>query len=213
MIDRSEWLEDKQRLGEILSRDEYSQHLKERTGDSGLIKEGMRWLWDKFIGLFPPAADWSDEAANVGMYVLLGIVLLALIWAIYWFCKQIIRQGNVRRRKTIVDSSEMALTYEQYASMARQAKAEGRIRESIRCSFLMLLFYMEQQNWIRIEKWKTDWDYCDELERSRASAVPLFQRSALLFEQVWYGNEPADPDSFLAFQRDIDALMAEKEAI
>jgi len=211
MIDRAELLKDKQRLGEILSQDDYTKYLKEQSDISSPLQRWLGWLLDQLIGLFP-SGHWTEGAASVVSYALLGAVLLALCVAIYWFSRQIVFQGNARRRKTLVGSSEMALTYEQYATMAKLAKAEGRIRESIRCSFLSLLFYMEQAGWIRIEKWKTDWDYCDELERNRARAVPLFQRSALLFERVWYGNEPADDDSFLAFQRDIDALIAEREA-
>lgn len=209
MIDKAELLKDKQRLEEILSRDEYTKYVKEQA--SSAHKGWLESLLDRLIGLFP-SVHWPEGAAMVGAYALLGAVLLGLCAAIYWFSRQIVFQGNARRRKTPVGLSEMALTYEQYAEMAKEAHAEGRIRESIRCSYLSLLFYMEQEGWIRIEKWKTDWDYRDELERSRANAVPHFQRSALLFERVWYGNEPADEDSFLGFQRDIDALIAAREA-
>jgi len=209
MIDQAELLNDKQRLGEILSRDEYTRYLKEQQ--SSPHKGWLESLWDWLIGLFP-SVNWPEGAAKVGAYALLGAVLIVLCAAIYWFSRQIVFQGNAQRLKTPVGLSEMALTFEQYAKMAKEAHAEGRIRESIRCSYLSLLFYMEQEGWIRIEKWKTDWDYRDELERNRANAVPHFQRSALLFERVWYGHEPADEDSFLDFQRDIDALIAVKEA-
>ncbi|TVX99816.1 DUF4129 domain-containing protein [Cohnella terricola] len=207
MIDRAELLKDKQRLGEILSRDEYTKYLKESVPHKGWLES----LWDGLVELFS-FVHWPEGTAKVGAYALLGVVAIVLCGAIYWFSRQIVFQGNARRLKTPVGLSEMALTYGQYAKMAKEAHSEGRIRESIRCSYLSLLFYMEQEGWIRIEKWKTDWDYRDELERSRANAVPYFQRSALLFERVWYGNEPADEASFLDFQRDIDELIAVREA-
>ena len=209
MIDRSELLEDKRKLGEILSRDEFARYVHEQA--SGPRKGGVETLLDWVIERFP-AFHGADDAAIVGLFALLAAVSVALCWGIYWFSRQLVFQGKTRRHMAPVGSSELELTYEQYAAMAKAAHAEGKIRESIRCSYLSLLFYMEQAGWIRIEKWKTDWDYRDELERSRASAVPYFQRSALLFERVWYGHEPADEDSFLGFQRDIDALIAEREA-
>jgi len=209
MIDRSELLEDKQRLGEILSRDEFTRSTHEQT--SSPSKGWLEALLDWVIDLFP-SFPGAEGVVSVGLFLVLGAVLLALCWAIYWFSRQVVFHGNIRRYQAPVGLSEMALTYEQYAAMARAAHAEGKVRESIRCSYLSLLFYMERAGWIRIEKWKTDWDYRDELERSRADAVPYFQRSALLFERVWYGHEPADEDSFLGFQRDIDALIAEREA-
>lgn len=209
MIDRSELLEDKQRLGEILSRDEFTRYAHEQS--SSPSKGWWEALLDWVIDLFP-SFPGAEGMVSVGLFLVLGAVLAALFWAIYWFSRQIVFHGNIRRYQTPVGLSEMALTYEQYAAMAKAAHAEGKIRESIRCSYLSLLFYMERAGWIRIEKWKTDWDYRDELERSRANAVPYFQRSALLFERVWYGHEPVDEDSFLGFQRDIDALIAERGA-
>ncbi|WP_276353059.1 DUF4129 domain-containing protein [Cohnella caldifontis] len=211
MAERSDFLEDKRRLGEILSRDEYTAYLQDHGGHARPHASVWTWLWDKAAGLFP-SARWPEGAASAATYALLGAVLIALCGAIYWFSRQVAFQREAKRRKALVGPSEIAMTYEQYAAMAKQAKSEGRIRESIRCSFLSLLFLMEHEGWIRIENWKTDWDYRDELERNRANAVPLFQRNAVLFERVWYGNEPADEDSFLAIQRDIDALAAVREA-
>ncbi len=209
MSDRSELLEDKQRLGEILSRDEFTRYVHEQTSSprKGWLEALVDWAVDRF-----PSLHGANSVVIVGLFVVLGAVLVALCWAIYGFSRQIAYNGKTRRHKAPVGASEMALTYEQYAAMAKAAHAEGKIRESIRCSYLSLLFYLERAGWIRIEKWKTDWDYRDELERNRANAVPYFQRSALLFERVWYGHEPADDESFQGFQRDIAALIAEREA-
>ncbi|WP_394297946.1 DUF4129 domain-containing protein [Gordoniibacillus kamchatkensis] len=70
----------------------------------------------------------------------------------------------------------------------------------------------EQQGWIRIERWKTNRDYADELRRGDAARLAeRFRAGAAEFERVWYGNEPAGAERFAAFYALVTGLLAERE--
>ncbi|MFP3514225.1 DUF4129 domain-containing protein, partial [Peribacillus sp. SIMBA_075] len=73
---------------------------------------------------------------------------------------------------------EKIRAYTNYLQDAREQGKEGKWREGERSLFLALLVYMQTKAWIRIEKWKTNWEYADELQLNQPRAEELFRRHA-----------------------------------
>jgi uncharacterized protein with ATP-grasp and redox domains len=55
---------------------------------------------------------------------------------------------------------------------------------------------LDDQQRIKVEKWKTNWEYASELANSEITLVSLFHDCSTLFERTWYGNEAVDQDEF-----------------
>ncbi|MBP1990891.1 DUF4129 domain-containing protein [Paenibacillus eucommiae] len=185
--------EDKEKLKQILSKDEYTAYTR---SEGWSFRELLRWLWRKFLGLFPDL-QMSKGVGSLLTYGLLLIVLAVIVFAIYWFSKQLLRQGRVRMRSYLPEG-ELSRSYSYYWQQAAEYGAAGNWREGIRSVFLSLLFYLEAQKHIRVEKWKTNWEYADELAGAEPSLVPLLHDCSLLFERVWYGKQEANEAIFAA---------------
>jgi hypothetical protein len=177
--------ESKRRLEEILTKDEYTFYLQaEDKSFWDFLKPIGRWLRSLL-----PDIHVSEGTGAAMAYGLMVLALLVVIYAIYWFSKQLIRQGRVRRQAAYLPEDATIRSYDYYWSEALRLGNSRMWREGVRCGFLALLFYLEDQERIRVEKWKTNWEYASELNDSAPSLAPVFEESSLLFERIWYGNE------------------------
>ncbi|RAV16438.1 DUF4129 domain-containing protein [Paenibacillus contaminans] len=200
--------DDKERLRDILEGGEYKAYYD--SGGESLWDIFGRWLRKLFD--FFPALHVSDGTGSVIAYGLAAVVFFMLVWAIYWFSKQIVRHGRVRPGKPLLTDEELTWSLRDYMQKAEALKAEGAWRESVRFLFLALLFYMQERSWVTVEKWKTNWEYGEELQRSREGLVPLFRSSAGLFDRVWYGKEPINEADLTAFYEQVRSTVRETEA-
>ncbi len=64
---------------------------------------------------------------------------------------------------------------------------------------------------IRVEKWKTNWEYAEELGSSASSLVPLFHDSSVLFERIWYGKEVVTEEQFTSMYEQVARVIGREE--
>jgi len=192
--------DDKQQLLDILQQDEYTVYHHEHGSSS--------WGWlgkllEKIASWFPDL-HFADGSGQIGSYIVLLVVLALAGYGIYWFSRQWV--GHRRYRKTALwRPEEPSRSYEDYWRQAAELATAGAWREGLRQVYLALLFYLEAQGRLRVEMWKTNWEYAAEL--ANAPEVPLFRESSLLFDRVWYGHEEATEERFLALQGQVGGLL------
>lgn len=198
--------DDKEQLLQILKQEEYTAYEAK--------KNGSLWSWlepvfRKIRSLLPH----FEVSESVTDWLTIGIAILLLgiaAFAIYWFLKQIIWQKRVRS-ETFLPQGEVSRSYRYYWQQASDFKGIGDWREGVRSVFLSLLFYMEDARLIRVEKWKTNWEYAEELRGTASSLVSLFQESSLLFERIWYGQEAVTEQQFIWLYEQAARVIARKE--
>lgn len=198
--------EDKEKLKAILSKDEYTAYMQK---DHAAWWDLLRPLWRKLRSMLP---DWNmpQGTGTLLSYGLIAIVLVLIALAIYWFSKQILRQGRIHT-KSFLPVGEISRSYSYYWQQAAEYSESGNWREGVRSVFLTLLFYLEARKQIRVEPWKTNWEYAAELADSDPAFIRLFTDCSLLFEQIWYGNVETTHKAFASIY-DRVALLLEKEA-
>lgn len=197
---------DKQQLQRILEQHEYTVY-HQASGNSlwAWIKKLLRQLWD----LLPPL-HLSNGAGETVTSILAFIVLALLSWTIYWFVKQIVRQGRYNKKLELSDI-ELTWAWHDYLLKAEAFHSEGAWREGVRYVFLGLLFYLHEKEWVSIEKWKTNGEYGEELKSRRGLWMPLFQGSAKLFDQVWYGKAFIDEAGLRSFLDEVQEMIRDSE--
>ena len=91
-----------------------------------------------------------------------------------------------------------------WMKLGREMLSRGELRLALRAFYLSSLASLADRNLVSLARFKSNRDYQRELER-RAHALPgvvsMFGNNVGVFEQVWYGDHPADPllvDEFLA---------------
>ncbi|NEW09219.1 DUF4129 domain-containing protein [Paenibacillus sp. SYP-B3998] len=183
--------QDKEQLQNILNQDEYTAYaIKEH----GSLREWLKPLFRKIRSWLP---DFKMSEGTADLFTLGLIVLLfaIAIFAIYWFSKQMIWQKRIRK-KAYLPTGDSSRSYDYYWQQAALLRETSDWREGVRSVFLSLLFYLEEKRSIRVEKWKTNWEYTEELIGKAPSIVPLFQESSLVFERIWYGKEEVTEELF-----------------
>jgi len=206
-MSREELVEqDKQELLEILNSEEFRAYQGE--GENVLEKwmdAFLKWLQELFD--FP---DMPASTGNIATYLILFAVLAALLLLIVWLARKLLRHHQAKRM--LLQPGEDSIRYADYLQLAKQQGEFGNWNEGIRYAFLALLFYLQEREWVKVEKWKTNWEYQDELRERNREWVPFFQRQAQQFERVWYGRRKADEASFRLYLRETESKLREEGA-
>ncbi|NQX71096.1 DUF4129 domain-containing protein [Paenibacillus alba] len=200
--------EDKEQLKKILEQKEYKAYeLKDHESFWSWLKP----LFRKLRSLLPDfeVSDTVTDWLTIGvMIVLLGIAA----FAIYWFVKQLIWQQRAKA-ETFLPEGEISRSYLYYWQQAADLREMGDWREGVRSVFLSLLFFLEAERMIRVEKWKTNWEYAEELKGSASLLIPLFEESSLLFDRIWYGKELVTEQQFIWMYEQIARVIDRKEGL
>lgn len=199
------WSKDKERLAEILSSDEFNRQTQE--DGQGWMEKAISHVIDLIANLFR-VADIPREAAGTVSVTVIVVAIGGLLFLIYWLSRKMVRQQ--KQARVLLVPGEPLHSPKDYLLEARALGQHTQWREAIRHLFLAMLVYLQQNQWIRIEKWKTNWEYAEELQYRHPDVRELFRRHARSFEQAWYGQEEIDPQLFWQHFSEIEKLLGEE---
>lgn len=205
MSNTSRWASDKERLQEILSRDEFA--VQDEPEGKNLLDMLLEWVLDVIARLFA-GTEVPDGAASAISYGLILITVVGLLVLVFWLYKKAIWQAK-RVRMPLV-GEEKLLSSEEYLHEAKRQGEAGEWREAVRHLFLALLFSMQEKSWLRVEPWKTNWEYAAELQYNHPQAVDMFRRHAQIFEKVWYGQGKLEGQLFWEQVRELEESWSEE---
>ena len=189
--------EDKQKLADILRREEYQ---KPQDAKESLIEKWLLAIWKWLVGFLPqPNISPSDFSglASIAKFlgILLGVAVVGLIgFAIYKFSPFFggkLRAGNKKTKKDRVILGERIADNESAADLFGEAERlarEGNLRGAIRKGYIAVLCDLSDRKVIGLARHKTNRDYLRDM-RARKD---LHENMAFLtnsFERHWYGFE------------------------
>ncbi len=191
--------EDKQKLAEILKREEYAKPEKpEETWLQSLIRRFREWLYEKM-----PQTEERESSPtgypsfSIVLMIVIFILVLALIsFLIYKFAPFIgfnFRNQKSKEKPDRVILGERLAADENAGSLFSEAERlarEGNLRQAIRKGYIALLCELSDRKIIGLAQHKTNRDYLRDVRKRHA----LFQDMNNLtdnFERHWYGLENA----------------------
>jgi uncharacterized membrane protein len=87
-------------------------------------------------------------------------------------------------------------------------------RLALRALFLACIRALAQRNLLLVTRYKTDYEYLNELRR-RAHSLPkiisAFENNVCVFQQVWYGDYPVSRELFDKYMTDSKLLLSEEK--
>jgi len=186
-----------------------------------------RWVSEimRFLGDLMPKPDFGGGPSipdvdlgwlswvRVGLYVLLGVAVLALLILLIRQIKRSRKPRSVAAAPetpiAIPDLTEEstqadALPEDGWLQLAREMIEKGEWRLAVRAYYLSVLAHLAAHEAIRISKAKTNAQYLRECTRRLRGQKAIHQAFAERihdFEVVWYGTHPADAAYTTAYEQ------------
>lgn len=209
--------EDKRKLSEILSREEFQKPKEEKS----LFQRFWEWLQKVLKSLFPevklPKAPVSDSSP---LPYILQIILFAAVLGILGFVAYrfapFLRGRFGRRRKDkkkdrVILGEKLAADTDstELFSEAERLAHEGNLRGAIRKGYIALLCELSDRKIIGLSQHKTNRDYLQDVRKKRE----LFENMNGLtsnFERHWYGFDEAETSDWEEFKNGYKKALRNK---
>ncbi len=202
---------DKQKLAEILRREEYQKpQQKQESIFQKWLTEFLQWLESLF-----PKPNVSPEAFSglgyltVVLQVLLYAALLGLLGFLVYKIIPLLfpklrrnRKPKKKKERVILGEqlSEDATAVDLFAEAERLAR-EGNLRGAIRKGYIALLCDLSDRKVIGLARNKTNRDYLRDV-RSRSELHPRMKTVTDSFERHWYGFQESGDEDWARFRDD-----------
>lgn len=199
---------EKEALRGILAGDEFTAYAQQDGGNGrNLLLHWLEQLVEALGRLFPQL-ELTEGSGDVMAYLFIGGGLLALLFLAWFLLRLLWVERRVKRRQAVVRADELGQAPADVADRASAAAAAGDYREATRLLFLALLLGFQRQELLRVEAWKTNWEYAAELEGEGGRWMPLFRESALRFDTVWYGGRAIPAEEYEAWRLQVESAIA-----
>ena len=109
--------------------------------------------------------NMSQNMANTLPYFV--AVVIALIIGCIFMVRSIQRKRRFRDSKPLEVLTETEWTYEMHEKKAYELESSGEYSQATRHLFLAILLFFDEKGWLVAKRWKTNWEYYDELVRTR----------------------------------------------
>lgn len=202
--------EEKQKLSEILKREEYQKpEEKEKSLFEKWYDAIVKWL----EGLLPrpKVPTVSSNPTGLGLLsVVLQILLYAVVigiaaFIIYKFAPFFITKFRKREKREkkervilgekIAANEDSSTIFDEAENLARQ----GNLRDAIRKGYIALLCELSDKKIIGLAHYKTNRDYLHDVRKKREIYDGMNNLTAS-FEKHWYGFESADEADWSEFK-------------
>ncbi len=202
--------EDKQKLAEILRREEYQKPEKqEESLFQKIYRKIMEWLASFF-----PRPDLSNTSLSgfwslsfILQMLLYALVLGVIAFLIYKFAPLLAGQfrQKVKKEKTerviLGERISSEETAENLFADAEKLAREGNLRGAIRKGYIALLCELADRKIIGLSRHKTNRDYLRDV-RGKSELYQNMNGLTLNFERHWYGFESAEEKDWEEFRRE-----------
>lgn len=188
-------------LDQILSEQEYQAYYQDNRNILQRIWDFVKeWVLDLiyqwFNGLTPSSA--TGDLIVAILFIVMAIVVVSL--AIY-LLKNWQRRQRLKRDQPLKGLTINSQTLKDYQRSLQEAETNENYQAAVRFHFLILLFELDQKQWLNKERWKTNWDYYQEIKRLKKDQAEPFYQLAIYFEAVTYGNKQVNQDDYQQYVR------------
>lgn len=202
--------ENKQKLAEILRREEYR---KPEKPEASIFQKIYRKIIEWLMNFFPqPNLSSSESGGFQSLTFVLQILLYALVFGaigflIYKFAPFL---TNRFRRTEKTDKKERIIlgeklhqdqTSKDIFEEAEKLARDGNLRGAIRKGYIALLCELGDRKIIALSQHKTNRDYLRDV-RSKNELYRSMNGLTLNFERHWYGSESAEEKDWEEFRQD-----------
>ncbi|ENH96445.1 hypothetical protein J416_10546 [Gracilibacillus halophilus YIM-C55.5] len=179
----------KEKLIEITEREEYQVYYEDhRSFLERIWNQVTSWLNNLLSQMFDSFEAGSTAGSTI-VYTIIGVLVLAFMIGLVLLTTNIIRKQQVRRQRPFQSTAELEWDYKKHLHAGKEAMDNERYRVATRHFFLALLLQLDTKQLVKAKKWKTNWDYFDEIRHTNQTLADDFDQLALFFDRVTYGEQ------------------------
>ncbi len=207
--------EDKQKLAEILRREEYQKpEAKQESLFEKIWRKIMQWIAEFFPkpSISPSAANGFQSLSFILQMLLYALILGVIGFLVYRFAPFFIKRFRVletteKRERVILgerlaDSETAQNLFDEAENLARQ----GDLRGAIRKGYIALLCELSDRKIIGLSQHKTNRDYLRDV-RKQNELYHNMSGMTINFERHWYGFEEARETDWESFKSDYQKVV------
>ena len=200
--------EDKQKLAEILRREEYQKpEAKQESVFARWFREFLEWLDNIFPKPTVPASSGSGMELltfilqllfYVGLAALLVLLIIKVAPLLFPNLK---RKAKPKKKKRVILGEDIGddETANDIFSEAERLAGSGDLRGAIRKGYIALLCELADRKVIGLSRHKTNRDYLRDV-RTRRELHPRMKNVTDTFERHWYGYQASSENDWTRFR-------------
>jgi hypothetical protein len=207
-----------ERVNQILKQKEFQEESDTKAQKPSSLEEKLQEWWDRLINgagnrkapEMPGGLQYIGPVIRVLLYCLLISVVVYALYRSWPLLKEI--KFKLWRRKDTKDTLfELDLEEENLPDplgAAQTAQASGDFRLAVRYTYIACLRLLRDKGYLTFERGKTNGDYQRSL-RKFAGIFAALNPLTLLFDRLWYGEQPASSTHYEQSQ----AIFTQIEAL
>jgi len=209
--------DDKRKLAEILSREEYQKVVE---NDKSAFQRFMEWLAEWLRDIFPrsnmPSVDPNglQPLSVILQFLVYALVIGGIGYLIYKFAPAVADRFRKREREAAESRVILGEHIDDLTSAsdlfaeAEKLALRGDLRAAIRKGYIALLCDLADRKVIGLARNKTNRDYLRDV-RQRSSLFDRMRRATGSFERYWYGLQPPSKSDWDEFTEQYRAAVGE----
>lgn len=192
--------EDKQKLSEILRREEYQKPVEQEPSLAEKIQKKItEWIDSIFPRpkVAPSTPTDFQPLASVLQIIVFALILGVIAFVIYRFAPFFVRRFQSRESKKkesrVILGERLAEdeTAQNLFAEAENLARSGDLRGAIRKGYIALLCDLSDRQIVRLSQHKTNRDYLRDV-RKKAELYQNMNNLTLNYERHWYGFDEAE---------------------
>ncbi len=199
---------EKDLLDRVLARPEFQWEPSQPSD----LEKFIQGLVDNFLKLVARLLPDTIELGGAPLlrYLLTGLGVLALVLALAFALKDLLADLVPETElDPVVGAGDENLTSASAMKRAQELSSGGDYRSAVRYLYLSALFLLEERGLLRYDRSLTNREYLRSVAHLPRLAK-LLSQVVEIFDRVWYGYQPLDEATYLAYENQVDELKRQK---
>jgi len=189
-------------LQTILDQNEYQIYYEDNRNFLEVWWDRLtNWIGEQLARLFS-GLDPSSGFADLVLVVIIAAVLILIGIVVFQRVRHGRRNRGFTTYKPLKSLNETKWTFTDHLEAAQHQEESKNYTDAVRHMFLALMLYFDEQEWVRMRSWKTNWEYYAELEHVNKELAESFYQLASVFDQVVYGEQVLMKDDYTYYHNE-----------
>ncbi|MDX5476333.1 MAG: DUF4129 domain-containing protein [Bacillaceae bacterium] len=192
-------------LEKILNEPEYQAYYNQ-TFLEKMWARIQEWINDILASVFGNMGATGLSSTLFIYFIIIILIIVAIIVLVY-MNPSFSRRRKIGNNAPIYSSHELEWTSEMHFAEAKRQEENMDYTKATRHSFLAILLFFHEQEWLKAKIWKTNWEYYEELIKVNRDTATFFKEIVLLFDEATYGEREINQEEYEPFAKEVASWL------